>query len=106
MADLEHFDRPGLDTICLSQRDPDWPESKQLELARRGFAETGDKHGSGRIRPPLVYYSDVHSSPRQTVRTHEPSRASTYDEDVYVGLGGHGDGLGNGDSQLMIPPLL
>jgi len=42
---------------------------------------------------PLVYDPDVHPGLRQPVRTHEPSRASTYDEDIYVGPGRHDWGM-------------
>ena len=51
----------------------------------------GDSHVSGRLAcSPLINNSNVNSGLGQPVCTHEPSRAGTYDEDIYVGLDGHG----------------
>jgi hypothetical protein len=48
------------------------------------YGEWEDNHA------PLIYYSNSHPSPRQPIGTHEPRRASTNDENIYLGLGGHG----------------
>lgn len=67
-------------------------ESSWLGRIRGRFAQIREAdHACGRLAcSPLVYYSDVHSGPCQPIRTHESSRASADDEDVYVRLGGHG----------------
>jgi len=91
VANLEHFDRSRLNSICLSHYDHDWSGIQRLGRTRGGFGGVKEGgHVSGRLlRSPLVYYSDVYPRPRQPIRTHEPSGTSADDEDVYIGLCGH-----------------
>ena len=61
-------------------------------MVRTDLVGTEDDHAAGSFQcSPLVDHADVHSGARQPVCAHEPSGASTYDEDVYVGSGGHGE---------------
>ena len=94
VADLEHLDRSGLDSIRLSCCDHGWSGIERLDNQKKTLEGRRESHSADRLaRSPLVYDPDVHSSPRQPVRTHEAGRAGTDDEDVYVGLGGHGRGV-------------
>lgn len=74
-----------------------WPAATLLDLSVQ-FSIVCLVERKLRLATPLIYYSNVYTSSCEAIGAHQPSRASTDDEHVYLRFSccGHGGGGGCG----------